>query len=108
MTSDVAEALLLDSGRPPAPVRGFGGTGRTHDWRISRSICDLVAVPVYLAGGLYLENVAEAVRAVRPFGVDACSGLRTEGRLDPVKVAAFMRALGHANAVWGVGEALRQ
>ena len=104
----VADALLLDSGRPGAPVKELGGTGRTHDWEVSRRICDLVAVPVYLAGGLDPGNAAAAARAVRPFGLDACSGLRTAGRLDPVKVAAFMRALGHGNAVRGVGEAPRE
>lgn len=89
-----ADALLLDSGRPDAEVRELGGTGRAHDWAVSRRIVEEVAVPVFLAGGLGPENVAEAIRRVRPFGVDACSGLRTDGGLDPEKLAAFMAAVG--------------
>src|SRR5919205_2222868 len=78
------DALLLDSGNQSLAVKELGGTGRTHDWRISRRIRDAVGVPVFLAGGLRPENVAEAVEAVRPFGLDVCSGVRADGRLDPV------------------------
>lgn len=88
-----ADALLLDSGNPDAAVRELGGTGRTHDWRISRAIVEAVPIPVFLAGGLRPENVAAAVRAVRPFGVDVCSGLRPEGALDASRLAAFAEAL---------------
>lgn len=86
-------ALLLDSGNPTLPVQELGGTGRVHDWQISRRIRELVAVPVYLAGGLRPANVAEAVRTVRPFGLDLCSGVRTDGRLDEAKLAAFFTAV---------------
>ena len=88
-------ALLLDSGRPSLAVKELGGTGRTHDWEVSRAIRDAVAgvAPVFLAGGLRAENVADAIRAVEPFGVDVCSGLRTDGRLDAAKLDAFMRAV---------------
>ncbi|MBM3568292.1 MAG: phosphoribosylanthranilate isomerase [Alphaproteobacteria bacterium] len=89
----LADALLLDSGRPGAPFAELGGTGRVHDWRISRDIVARVEKPVFLAGGLNPGNVAEAVATVRPFGVDLCSGLRSEGRLDPAKLAAFTAAL---------------
>lgn len=89
-----SDAVLLDSGRPDAASRELGGTGRTHDWSVSREIREAVEVPVWLAGGLTAENVAAAVRAVEPFGVDVCSGVRTEGRLDPDRLAAFVRALG--------------
>lgn len=92
----VADALLLDSGRPGAAVAELGGTGRTHDWSLSRRIVETVTVPVFLAGGLQPGNVAQAVRAVRPFGVDLCSGVRTDGRLDATKLAAFRAALAAA------------
>ncbi|MFO7698266.1 MAG: phosphoribosylanthranilate isomerase [Anaerolineae bacterium] len=88
-----ADALLLDSGNPTLAIKELGGTGRTHNWEISREICERSPVPVFLAGGLNPDNVAAAIRQVRPYGVDICSGVRTEGRLDPVKLAAFMRAV---------------
>jgi len=87
------DALLLDSGRPDAAVKELGGTGRVHDWDLSRRIVDEVARPVFLAGGLTPENVAEAVRQVRPFGVDLCTGVRSGGRLDAARLAAFFGAL---------------
>lgn len=85
------DALLLDSGNPAA--RELGGTGRAHDWSLSRRIVELSVVPVFLAGGLNASNIGEAVRAVRPFGVDLCSGVRSGGSLDPIKLAAFVVAL---------------
>ncbi|MEP0548516.1 MAG: phosphoribosylanthranilate isomerase [Rhodothermales bacterium] len=87
------DALLLDSGRPSAATKELGGTGRTHDWTLSRTIRERASVPVFLAGGLRVENVADAVRQVRPFGVDLCSGVRTDGRLDAAKLARFVAAL---------------
>jgi phosphoribosylanthranilate isomerase len=86
------DAVLLDSGNPTAAVKELGGTGRVHDWSISRAIRDAVRLPVFLAGGLRADNVAEALERVRPFGVDICSGVRTEGRLDRNKLRAFMHA----------------
>lgn len=83
------DALLLDSGNQRLAVKELGGTGRTHDWRISRQIVEAVRVPVFLAGGLTPENVAAAMREVRPFGLDVCSGLRTDGNLDAEKVRRF-------------------
>ena len=83
------DALLLDSGNQKLAVKELGGTGRTHDWRISRRIVETVRVPVFLAGGLTPENVATAIREVRPFGLDVCSGLRTDGNLDAEKVRRF-------------------
>jgi phosphoribosylanthranilate isomerase len=88
-----ADLLLLDSGDPEKNVKELGGTGRTHDWTISRRIRDAVEVPIFLAGGLTPENVGEAVRQVRPFGVDACSGLRTDGDLDEDKLDRFLATL---------------
>lgn len=86
------DAILLDSGNQSLPVKELGGTGRTHDWRLSRTIREVIDVPLYLAGGLKPENVAAAIREVGPFGIDVCSGLRTEGQLDPQKLAAFFKA----------------
>lgn len=91
--ADGVDALLLDSGRPSLAVKELGGTGRVHDWTISRRICDAAPVPVFLAGGLTPAKVAEAIRQVRPFGVDVCSGVRTGGVLDAVKLAAFFAAI---------------
>jgi phosphoribosylanthranilate isomerase len=85
------DAILLDSGNQSLPIKELGGTGRTHDWRLSRTIRESIEVPLYLAGGLKPENVAAAIREVQPFGIDVCSGLRTEGRLDPQKLAAFFK-----------------
>ena len=83
------DALLLDSGNQELAVKELGGTGRTHDWRLSRKIVESVRAPVFLAGGLTPENVATAIREVRPFGLDVCSGLRTDGNLDEEKVRRF-------------------
>jgi phosphoribosylanthranilate isomerase len=92
--ADGSDYLLLDSGRPSAAVAELGGTGRVHDWALSARIVEAVDVPVFLAGGLRPDNVAEAVRAVRPHGVDVCSGLRDgEGRLVAEKLASFTAAL---------------
>ena len=92
-----ADAILLDSGNPQALVKELGGTGRVHDWQVSRAIRDAVGVPLFLAGGLRLENVADAVRTVRPFGVDVCSGVRREGRLDRALLMDFVAAARSAN-----------
>ena len=91
--AETADALLLDSGRPSAPVAELGGTGRAHDWAVSRRLVEAVDVPVFLAGGLGPHNVAAAIAQVRPFGVDICSGVRTADRLDPAKLFAFMAAV---------------
>ncbi|HYP53597.1 MAG TPA: phosphoribosylanthranilate isomerase [Pyrinomonadaceae bacterium] len=83
------DAVLLDSGNQRLAVKELGGTGRTHDWRISRRIVEQLTKPVFLAGGLSPENVRAAAEEVGPFGVDVCSGVRTGGRLDARKLAAF-------------------
>ena len=83
------DAILLDSGNQALTVKELGGTGRTHNWEISRKIRAAVSVPIFLAGGLKAENVAEAIRAVEPFGLDLCSGVRTDGKLDEAKLAKF-------------------
>ncbi len=84
------DALLLDSGNPHLPVKELGGTGRIHDWTISRMIREAVEIPVFLAGGLRPENVRLAVEQVGPFAVDVCSGVRTAGMLDEEKLSRFM------------------
>jgi phosphoribosylanthranilate isomerase len=87
------DALLLDSGNPRATVKELGGTGRRHDWGISRRIVGTSGRAVFLAGGLRPDNVAEAASQVDPFGFDVCTGVRTEGRLDAQKVRALADAL---------------
>ena len=83
------DAVLLDSGNQSLAIKELGGTGRTHDWRLSRRIREAIDVPMFLAGGLNPGNVAAAIREVQPFGIDVCSGLRTEGHLDAQKLATF-------------------
>jgi len=87
------DGILLDSGRPSAPVKELGGTGRAHDWAVSRRVQEAVEVPVFLAGGLRPDNVASAIEVVRPFAVDVCSGVRTNGKLDGQKLDAFFAAV---------------
>lgn len=94
----LVDALLLDSGNQSLAIKELGGTGRTHDWRLSQRICAGVAKPVYLAGGLTQGNVAQAITAVRPYGVDLCTGVRTEGRLDTAKLRQFMSAVRGSDA----------
>ena len=90
-------AFLLDSGEPNAATPVFGGTGRQHDWAVSADFVRTSPLPVLLAGGLSAANAADAIRQVRPFGLDLCSGVRTEGRLDPDKLADFMAAVKRAD-----------
>ena len=89
------DAILLDSGNPSLEVRELGGTGRRHDWAVSREIREHVDVPVWLAGGLNPDNAREAIHTVQPFALDVCSGLRTgEGYdLDPDRLERFMAAV---------------
>lgn len=86
-----ADALLLDSGNQKLAIKELGGTGRTHNWELSRRIVESVAIPVYLAGGLKPANVKDAIDLVRPFGVDICSGLRTDGKLDEAKLSEYVK-----------------
>lgn len=91
--SGQVDALLLDSGNPNLEVRELGGTGRVHNWKLSREIRDQVNIPVYLAGGLTPGNAKQALEEVQPFGLDVCSGVRTAGKLDPNKLEAFFNAI---------------
>ena len=83
------DAVLLDSGNQSLAIKELGGTGRTHDWTLSRKIRESIEVPLFLAGGLNPANVAAAIREVQPFGIDVCSGLRTNGHLDREKLKQF-------------------
>ncbi len=91
--AEFVDAILLDSGNPKLAVKELGGTGRRHDWRLSRKIVETCGKPVFLAGGLNAENVREAIDTVQPFGLDLCSGVRTDGRLDFRKLEAFFRSV---------------
>lgn len=91
--AEQADALLLDSGNPALALKELGGTGRVHDWRLSRQIVEQSSVPVFLAGGLNADNVRAAIDQVQPFAVDVCSGVRTAGHLDPNKLEAFFKAV---------------
>ena len=91
--SPYVDALLLDSGNPKATIKTLGGTGNIHNWEISRDLVKSVDRPVFLAGGLNAGNVREAIQKVQPFGVDICSGVRTEGKLDPNKLSSFINAV---------------
>jgi len=84
------DAILLDSGNQKLTIKELGGTGRTHDWSISRKIKDSISVPIFLAGGLNADNVAEAIQFVKPFGVDVCSGVRTDNKLNEYKLKSFI------------------
>ena len=90
------DAILLDSGNPNLAVKELGGTGRRHDWRLSRRIVETCGKPVFLAGGLSAGNVREAIETVQPFGLDLCSGVRTVGKLDLQKLEAFFYSVHYA------------
>jgi phosphoribosylanthranilate isomerase len=92
------DALLLDSGNSELSVKELGGTGRTHDWSLSKMIRERVHVPIFLAGGLKPGNVSEAVQQVNPFALDVCSGVRTDGKLDASKLKAFFQQVRRASA----------
>jgi phosphoribosylanthranilate isomerase len=83
----VADALLIDS------LEGgkLGGTGTVHDWNLSADLVREVCVPVILAGGLNPDNVASAIKTVRPYAVDVSSGVETDGAKDTEKIEAFLR-----------------
>jgi phosphoribosylanthranilate isomerase len=84
------DAILLDSGNPNLKIKELGGTGRTHNWDLSREIRERAKCPVILAGGLKPENVKKAIDLVRPYAVDVCSGVRTNGILDDEKLRKFI------------------
>jgi phosphoribosylanthranilate isomerase len=93
--SEQVDALLLDSGNPNLAIKILGGTGNIHNWKLSRQIVEQSKVPVFLAGGLKPENVQQAIQEVQPYGLDLCSGVRSDKKLDPVKLDAFFKAVYH-------------
>ncbi len=91
--AEEVDFLLLDSGNPNLKIKELGGTGKTHNWDISRQIVAQSPIPVYLAGGINSENVRNAIETVRPFGIDLCSSVRTNGILDKSKLETFFKQL---------------
>lgn len=91
--SEYADAILLDSGNPSLAIKELGGTGRVHDWKISRKIKESINVPVFLAGGLTAKNVRKAIDKVQPYGIDVCSGVRTNNQLDENKLKNFFESI---------------
>jgi phosphoribosylanthranilate isomerase len=89
--SEMVDGILLDSGNPRLKIKELGGTGRVHNWKLSRQIREKSKCPVFLAGGLNPDNVIQAIEEVQPFAVDVCSGIRTDGHLDRVKLELFVR-----------------
>ena len=87
------DAILLDSGNPTLAIKELGGTGRVHDWEISRRIRERINRPIFVAGGLRPDNVREAISRIGPYGLDLCNGVRTDGKLDPAKLEAFFCAV---------------
>jgi len=93
--AELVDVLLLDSGNPNAAIKELGGTGRTHNWHFSKRIVEQSTVPVFLAGGLHADNVRDAIEKVNPYGVDLCSGVRTNGNLDLYKLESFFEAVNY-------------
>lgn len=91
--SAFVDAILLDSGNPNLSVKELGGTGRTHNWELSTEIRKAISIPLFLAGGINKDNVKQAIETVQPFGIDLCSSVRTDGKLDPNKLKAFFNAM---------------
>lgn len=89
--------ILLDSGNPSLAIKELGGTGRIHNWEVSRRIREAVQVPIFLAGGLHAENVAAAIQQVRPFALDLCSSVRTNGLLDEAKLQRFFESVNNTH-----------
>lgn len=87
------DVILLDSGNQNLEIKELGGTGRTHNWSISKRIVESINVPVYLAGGLDSQNILEAIKTVNPYGVDLCSGVRSHGHLDSQKLTTFFEVI---------------
>ncbi len=91
--SNYVDAVLLDSGNPNLKTKELGGTGRTHNWELSKQISEELDIPIFLAGGIRAENVREAISIVQPFGIDLCSSVRTDDKLDKTKLANFFIAI---------------
>jgi phosphoribosylanthranilate isomerase len=91
--SEFVDAILLDSGNPNLPTKVLGGTGKTHNWDLSKKIREKISLPVYLAGGINKDNIRKAIEHVQPFGIDLCSSVRTNGQLDESKLEELFKAI---------------
>lgn len=91
--SKYVDYLLLDSGKPNEEIKELGGTGKTHNWEISREIVKDSNIPVFLAGGLNNNNIIEAINFVEPYGIDLCSGVRINDVLDKNKLTQFIQCV---------------
>jgi phosphoribosylanthranilate isomerase len=100
IVASYVDAILLDSGNPDLVVKELGGTGRKHNWLLSKQIRERVKVPVFLAGGLNSDNVLDGLKQVEPFAVDVCNGVRIENKLDECKLSAFFKAVGSYNQLY--------
>jgi phosphoribosylanthranilate isomerase len=89
----LAKIAIEYSGNPNLSVKELGGTGRTHNWELSREIRKSIPIPLFLAGGLNKDNVRQAIETVQPFGLDLCSSVRTDGKLDQHKLKEFFNAI---------------
>lgn len=87
------DAILLDSGNPYTKTKILGGTGNPHNWKLSRKIRDAVKKPVFLAGGINAQNVKQAMEEVNPYGIDLCSSVRTNEKLDVTKLDIFFKKI---------------
>jgi phosphoribosylanthranilate isomerase len=87
------DAILLDSGNPNLSTKELGGTGRTHNWELSKKIRENIDIPLFLAGGISKDNIQQAIDFVQPFGIDLCSSVRTNGKLDEKKLEEFFRTI---------------
>ena len=94
--SNHVDAILLDSGNPNLETKELGGTGRVHNWEISKTIVKSVKIPVFLAGGLNPNNAQKAIKMVNPYGLDLCSGVRTNGNLDKAKLTSFFKEINNS------------
>ena len=91
--SEFVDAILLDSGNPNLPTKVLGGTGKTHNWDLSKKIREKISLPIFLAGGINKDNIKKAIEHVQPYGIDLCSSLRTNGQLDESKLEELFKAI---------------
>ncbi len=91
--SSFVDAILLDSGNPNLSTKVLGGTGRIHNWDLSKKIRENISIPIFLAGGINKDNVRQAIDHVQPFGVDLCTSVRTNGKLDEKKLEDFFKTI---------------
>jgi phosphoribosylanthranilate isomerase len=91
--SEFVDAILLDSGNPNLSTKVLGGTGKTHNWDISKKIRENISIPTYLAGGINKDNIRMAIDHVQPYGIDLCSSVRNNGQLDERKLEELFKAL---------------